>query len=130
MRLLTQNASSPLILTSYVKNMFSIVKGCKNKDYPDGNALNSWEELKNKYEPVSAPSMIKLDKQFRYSSLKKYQDPEVWITKLEDYCVRLHDMSSRFSENQLIIHVLNDHPSEYDLQLDQLEKKIGDKKAI
>jgi hypothetical protein len=86
-----------------MSRMRSVLSKGVKKDYPDENVLNSWEELKNKYEPVSAPSMVKLDKQFRDSSLKKDQDPEVWITKLKDYCVRLNDMSSRFSENQLII---------------------------
>jgi hypothetical protein len=45
-------------------------------DYSDGNVVIAWGKLKNKYEPVSAPSMVKLNKQYRDSSLKKCQDPE------------------------------------------------------
>jgi gag-polypeptide of LTR copia-type len=71
-----------------------LVKGCKSKDYPDGNAATAWERLKNKFEPISAPSMVKLEKQFRGLALKKGQDPEVWITELEDLYVRLEDMGS------------------------------------
>jgi hypothetical protein len=41
---------------------FNIVKGCKTKDYPDGNAASAWEKIKNKDESVSEPSMVKLDK--------------------------------------------------------------------
>jgi hypothetical protein len=37
-----------------------------------------------KYEPVSVPSVVKLEKEFRELSLKKGQDPEIWITELED----------------------------------------------
>jgi hypothetical protein len=44
------------------KIAFNIVKVCKTKDYPDGNAASAWKKLKNKYEPVSAPSMDKLEK--------------------------------------------------------------------
>jgi hypothetical protein len=55
--------------------------------------------------------MVKLDKQFRDSSLKKYQDPEVWMTELEEFRVRLDDMGSRISENQFMIHVLNNLPA-------------------
>jgi gag-polypeptide of LTR copia-type len=55
---------------------------------------SAWEKLKNKHEPVSAPSIVKLDKQFRELTLKKGQDPEVWITELEDIRVRLDDMVS------------------------------------
>jgi hypothetical protein len=67
------------VKASHGKIAFNIVKGCKSKDYLDENALNALKNLKNKYEPVSVPSMGKLDKQFRDSSLKKGQDPEFWI---------------------------------------------------
>jgi hypothetical protein len=75
-------AYTELILSIDVKAIngkiaFNIVKGYKTKDYPDGNAARAWEKLKNKYEPVFAPNVVKLDKQFRESSLKKGQDPEV-----------------------------------------------------
>ena len=129
---LNEIAYTELILSIDVKNSdgkiaFNIVKGCKNKDYPDGNATSAWEKFKNKYEPVSAPSMVKLDKQFRDSSLKKGQDPEVWITNLEDIRVRLDDMGSSISENQFMIHVLNNLTQDYELQLTLMEKRIGDK---
>jgi hypothetical protein len=65
------------VMAIYDKIAFNIFKGFTIKDYPDVNAVVSWERLKNKYEPVSATSMVKLDKQFRDSSLKKGQDPEV-----------------------------------------------------
>jgi hypothetical protein len=71
-----------------------------------------------------APSVVKLDKQFRESSLKKGQDPEVWTTELEDLRVRLDDMGSSNSENQLMIHVLNNLTLEYNLQLASIEKRI------
>jgi hypothetical protein len=52
------------VKTSNGKIVLNIVKGCKSKDHPDGNARIAWDKLKNKYEPISAPSMVKLDKQF------------------------------------------------------------------
>jgi gag-polypeptide of LTR copia-type len=113
--------------TSNGKIAFNIVKGCKTQDYPDGNAASAWEKLKYKNEPVSAPSMVKLDKQFRELTLKKGQDPEVWITEFEDICVRLDAMGSSIPENQFMIHVLNNLTADYDLQLALLEKRIVDK---
>jgi hypothetical protein len=61
---------------------------------PDGNVASPWEKLKNKYEPISAPSIFKLDKQSRESSLKKGQGFEIWINELEDLRVRLDDTGS------------------------------------
>jgi hypothetical protein len=94
---LNEIAYTEFILSIDVKSnnckiVFNFVKGCKNKDYPDSNAASAWEKHKNKYEPVSGPSMVKLDNQFRESSLKKGQDPEVWITDLEGIWLRPDNM--------------------------------------
>jgi hypothetical protein len=108
------------------KVAFYIIRGCKTKDYPDGNGAIAWERLKNKYEPVSAPSMVKLEKQFRELSLKKGQDPEVWIIELEDLRVKLENMGSCITDNQFMIQILNNLTSDYDLQLALMERRVGD----
>jgi hypothetical protein len=59
----------------------------------------------------------KLEKQFRELSLKKGQDPEIWITESEDLRVRLEAMGSSISDNQFMIHILNNLTSDYELQL-------------
>jgi hypothetical protein len=70
--------------------------------------------------------LVKFNKQFRDSPLKKGQYPEAWINELEDYRVRLDDLGSIILENQFMIHVLNNLPTEYNLQLALLEKRVGD----
>jgi hypothetical protein len=69
--------------------------------------------------------MVKLEKQFRELSLKKVQDPEVWITELEDLCVKIENMGSWINENQFLIHILNNLTSNYDLQLTLIESRIS-----
>jgi tellurite resistance-related uncharacterized protein len=83
-------------MTSSGKVVFNLVKGCKNKDDADGNANMAWERSKNKFEPSSAPSLVKLEKQFCQCSLKKGQDPDIWITELEDYQMRLESWNQAF----------------------------------
>jgi gag-polypeptide of LTR copia-type len=124
---LNEIAFTELILSIDVKtSAFNLVKGCKTKDHPDGNAASAGERLKNKYEPVSAPTLVKLEKQFRELPLKKGQDPETWITELEDLRVRLETMESSISENQFMIHILNNLTSDYELQLAMMERRVGD----
>jgi hypothetical protein len=53
------------------KVAFNLVMGCKNKDYVDGNASMAWERLRNKFEPMSTPSLVKLEKQFRQCVRKR-----------------------------------------------------------
>jgi hypothetical protein len=57
------------VSSSSSKIAFAIVKSCKTKDYEDGNADLAWEKLKNKYDPVSAPSLVKTERLFRVSKL-------------------------------------------------------------
>ena len=104
-----------------------MVKGCKNKDYTEGNAAMAWERLKNKYEPTSAPSLVKTERLFRQSSLSKNEDPDAWITTLEEFRMKLEDMGSAMTDDQLIIHVLNNLKIDYELQMVLLEKRIGNK---
>jgi hypothetical protein len=93
---------------------------------PRINGAIAWERLKNKYEPVSVPSMVKIEKKFRELSFKKDQDQDVWITELEDFCVNLENMGSCITENQFMIHILNNLTSDYDLHLALIERSIGD----
>jgi hypothetical protein len=106
---------------------FNLVKCCKNKDYADVNASMAWERLKNKFEPSSAPSLVKLEKLLHQWSLKKVQDPDIWITELEDYRMRLEELGSSISDNQFILHILNNMTDDYDLQFAMMEKRVMDK---
>jgi hypothetical protein len=60
--------------------------------------------------------------------LKKGEDPEVWITQLEDISVRFEDMGLEILEKQFMIHVSNNLTPDYDLQVVLLERRIGDEK--
>jgi hypothetical protein len=75
----------------------------------------AWERLRNKFEPSSAPSLVKLEKQFCPCSLKKGQDPDIWITEFEDYQMRLEELRLSISDNQYILHILNNMTDDYDL---------------
>ena len=115
------------VKTSSGKVAFNMVKGCKNKDYAEGNATMAWERLKNKYEPTSAPSLVKTERLFRQSSLSKNEDPDAWITTLEELRMKLEDMGSAMTDDQFMIHILNNLTSDYELQMVLLEKRIGNK---
>jgi hypothetical protein len=86
---LNELAYSELVLSMDVKKAtgkvaFQIIKGCKTKEYEDGNVAVAWERLKNKYQPSSAISLVKLECTFRKSALKDKEDPSILITYLEE----------------------------------------------
>ena len=73
---------------------FQIVKNCMSSEYTNGNCADAWRRLCKKYEPDSAPSMLRLKKQFNMSKLSNGEDPDEWITFLKDIKGRLEDMNS------------------------------------
>ena len=129
---LNELAFTELILSIDVSNSsgkiaFGILKSCKTKDYEDGNATHAWEKLKKKFDPVSAPTLVKTERMFRESKLGRNEDPEIWINNLEDLRVKLEVMGSNMTDEQFLIQVLNSLTGDYELQMTLMEKRIGNK---
>jgi hypothetical protein len=86
-------------------------------------------------DEVPTASQIKKDARTLYGALLStcqggmdslVVHPEVWITELEDLCMRLEDMGSSILDNQFMIHMLNNLTSDYELQFALMEKRVGD----
>jgi hypothetical protein len=128
-RELNEFAYSDLILSmdtdkSGGKVAFNIVKRSKTREYPDGNAAIAWQGLKRKYAPNTAPSLSKLHKQFYGAKLKKKVDPDIFITYLKDVQGRMEDMGSQMTNNQFMMHILNNLTKDYEMQVLELEDRI------
>jgi len=109
------------------KVAFNIVKMCKDKNYPEGNARDAWLKLSNKYVSKSSQTLVKLKNEFANCKLKKEnEDPDEWITKLEEIQARLfEDFNSIISEEDLMIHIMNNLPKYYETTVEILEKRVG-----
>ena len=134
---LNQKGCTDLILsidhkTSYGKVAFRLVKNSKSKDYPEGNCKIAGDRLQAKYASKSFPSLLKHRKNFENSKLESVdEDPDEWFSKLEWLVVEIEsiDANSAISDRDLIVKILNNLPSEYDVILCGLEtrlKKTGD----
>ena len=105
---------------------FQIVKACKTTELADGDAAMAWKRLRAKYAPRTAPSLLEMRMQFQNSRLDDPdQDPDEWISNLEATRARLRDMNADITEKDLLIHVLNNLPKEYEIQVSKLEDRIG-----
>ena len=54
------------------------------------------------------------------------KDPEVWISKLEVIRKRLKKMSNEISNEDTMIHILNNLPQEFNMVVDAMERKLDD----
>ena len=100
------------------KIAFKIVKGSKDNNYKNGHAKLAWDNLKRRYAPNTAPSLLKLKKEFNNKKLKIDEDPDIWIDELEEIKEQINDMnlSVNIDEAELIIHIVNNLPDEYHVE--------------
>ena len=92
----------------------------------DGNAREAWKKLTDKYQPDRAPNRVELKQEFTSKKLKdSSQDPDEWITKLEELRADLARMKSNISNEDFFIHILNNLPAEYDMEIKLLEDKLA-----
>ena len=113
--------------TKQGKVAFSLVKNCKTSDYPEGNCKLAWDRLVAKYAPKTAPSLLKLKKQFANSKLGDAEThPDEWITELESLRNDMDkiSLSAKMTDQDFMIHVLNNLPVEYDVVLDGMESRL------
>jgi len=92
----------------------------------EGDTALVWKRLKDKYAPKLAPKKLELQRAFQISKLKNSnQDPKMWITYLEGLRMKLKDLSSLMTNEDTIVHILNNLTNNYKVQLSKLEEKLG-----
>ena len=103
---------------------FGIVKGSKGERKP-GDCHLAWQRLSKKYEPTSAPSRMNLRKKFLSMKLKTKEDPDVWLTRLEDLKEQLVNANAKMEDDDILEHALNNLPKEYEIVVAPLEKRLS-----
>jgi hypothetical protein len=107
---------------------FGIVDAARTTDLPDGDAAKAWKGLLAKYEPSTESEKVKLDREFATSKLKSSSDdPDAWLTELERKRQRMRTLGMNKDDDDLIRHVLNNLPKDYDSTVENLEDKMSKK---
>jgi hypothetical protein len=80
--------------------------------------------LNNKFEPKTAPSRLRLQNLSHESYLQLSQDPDKWITELEELRMRIIAAKSELTEESLMEHALNNVPEMYSIEVSKLEDRL------
>jgi len=105
---------------------FNIVTGSVSADLPDGDTVVAWTRLKNKYAPKITARKLELCREFQVCKLKNSdQDPEAWIIHLEGLWMKLNDVGSAMTDEDLMVHILNSLTDDYKVQLLKLEENCA-----
>lgn len=110
------------------RTAFNLVKLSKTKELTNGDAALAWKKLSQKYATKSISALLALKEEFTNSKLGKKADPEEWITNLEDLRIQmeLQDYDG-MSDTDFFMHILNNVPGDYEIVVNDLEKRLGDK---
>ena len=109
------------------KVALNLVKKCVSDEYPEGNCKLAWDRLIAKYAPKTAPSLLKLKKKFHNSRLESEdKHPDEWITNLESLRNKMDTIphTSKMSDMDFMIHILNNLSDVYDVVLDSMENRL------
>lgn len=105
---------------------FSIVDEAKTEELPGGDLAKAWKGLMDTFEPSTASTKVILKKQFYASKLSDAEkDPEEWITELELLRQRLKSLKVTVEDEDLVIHILNNLPKEYDSLVEAIEEDLN-----
>jgi hypothetical protein len=128
LRKLNDQAYHDLLLCFKDQVNFGLIEDAVTDDLADGDAAMAWKNLVHHHDPNTAANVVQLKSEFNSSKLKNpKKDPDEWISKLEVMRRKLKTMGHPISDMDMMIHVLNNLPKEYDNITDQLEIELDDK---
>jgi hypothetical protein len=80
--------------------------------------------LNEKFEPRNSSNLMTIKREFSQCILKRERDPEDWINQLLLMNRRLEGMGYKMSEMEIIVHILNNLPREYESVVEQVEADL------
>ena len=105
---------------------FGIVDEAKTDKLPGGDLDKAWKGLTDLFEPSTNATKVMLKKQFHGHKLSDAgRDPDAWITELELLRQRMKKMKIEISDEDLVIHILNNLPKEYDTLVEAIEEDLN-----
>jgi gag-polypeptide of LTR copia-type len=109
-----------------MKFSFAIVDEAKTDEFPGGDLSKAWKAPLDTFEPSTAATKDMLKKQFYLNKLSDAgRDPDEWITELEILRQRLKSLKVNVDDEDLVIHILNNLPKEYDSLVESIEENLN-----
>jgi len=120
-----QLAYGKLILCCEDDVSFGVVDAACTVTLPRGSAAKAWRDLSAKFEPRTVAAKVSLKREFKNCILNDpTMDPNEWVSNLERIRQLLIPLNSPISDEDLIIHILNNFPKEYENMVEKMEAEI------
>jgi hypothetical protein len=116
-----------LLLSCQDDVCFNIIDNAKSVKFSEGDVYLACNMLEQRFEPKTSSRFVSLRKEFNLCALKNVnQDPDKWINELELLKRKLEAMNHQMTELDMIIHILNNLPHEYENVIESLETDLND----
>ena len=127
LRDMNERGYSELLLSVSDEVTFRIIDGARSTDLPEGCLMTAWNKIERKFVPKTNATMVKLVKEFGEMSLADVKkDPDEWITEIEFIRARLTAVGKVKDDKDVMIHILNNLPVEYENTVEVLERRLDD----
>ena len=118
---------SDLLLSLSDEVCFGIIDDARTEELPDGCLRTGWLKLEKKFMPRTNATIIKLKKEFAEMSLvNPRDDPDEWVSRLEYVRSRLGTLGKKIDDDDMMIHILNNLPVEYENTVEVMERLLDD----
>ena len=105
--------------------IFGIVDEATSTTFPRGDARIAWAGLKQRFEPDNGAMKVQMKSEFQQMKLLRAEDdPDPWITKVESLRRRLWSLGVTISDEDVILHILNNIPKEYATTIEICEEDL------
>ena len=126
---MNDDAYADLILAMSCEVASGYVDEAVTDKFPEGDAAVAWENLKKKFQPSTTGSRVQYKNEFNNNILSSVNDdPDEWIAQLEKLRKLIKATGSEISDEDLLIHVINNLPKEYEALVDNFEKELDEGK--
>ena len=124
-KIANEKAYNDLLLSCEDEVSFGAVDEAITTSLPDGDAFMAWNNLKARFESETPATKIQLKKEFHDSKLEDAStDPDEWIADLERIRQRLKNLKAEISDEDLMVHILNNLPIEYENMVEAMEVEL------
>jgi gag-polypeptide of LTR copia-type len=105
--------------------IFGIVDEATLTTFPIGDARIAWAGLKQRFEPDNGAMKVQMKSEFQQMKpLRAEDDSDPWITKVESLRRRHWSLGVTISDEDVILHILNNIPKEYATTIEICEEDL------
>lgn len=118
-------AYAELLISCQPDAIFGIVDNARSERYPDGDARVAWSDICSKFEPNTKTALVATKLEFSKSKLASANtDPDEWMKEIESLRRRLEVMGSKMEDVDVVVHIINNLPTEYNTMIETLEGEL------